>query len=86
MGSLPERKTSHIVLIPWDPESKEHCERLHFQRIACGWGAEDVGKWQAKQNEGKMNLHWVVCSISFCCITVKRLRDWELSSQDYPKV
>lgn len=53
-------QTSTIILIPWDPESKEHSERLYLQRIACGWRAGQIGKWQAKQREGKMNLHWIV--------------------------
>ncbi|OBT63847.1 hypothetical protein VE03_06588 [Pseudogymnoascus sp. 23342-1-I1] len=49
-----------ITLIPWDPESQEHVNRLYIQRIACGWKADKVEKWRIRQRHGGMSLHWVV--------------------------
>lgn len=49
-----------VTLIPWDPESEEHSQRLYDQRIACGWKAEKVGRWKELQREGVMAIHWVI--------------------------
>ncbi|KAM0327954.1 hypothetical protein ACHAQA_005353 [Verticillium albo-atrum] len=49
-----------IGLIPWDARSEEHANRLHRQRIACGWRAEEVPEWQTKQLEGAKFFYWVV--------------------------
>lgn len=50
----------NIILIPWDTESPEHCERLFQQRIACGWKSDKIEKWKVYQREGKMSIHWAV--------------------------
>lgn len=50
----------NITLIPWDPESQEHVDRLYIQRVACGWKADKIEKWRICQREGSMSLHWVV--------------------------
>ncbi|KAJ8104396.1 hypothetical protein POJ06DRAFT_244403 [Lipomyces tetrasporus] len=55
-------ETRKVVLIPWDPNSSEHRERLYEQRIACGWKADMVEKWQGLQRNGKMAIQWVVLS------------------------
>lgn len=49
-----------IVLIPWDPTSPEHVERLVQQRIACGWDSECVESWRKAQESGKLNNQWIV--------------------------
>ncbi|KFZ01186.1 hypothetical protein V501_10161 [Pseudogymnoascus sp. VKM F-4519 (FW-2642)] len=49
-----------ITLIPWDPESQEHIDRLYIQRVACGWKADKIEKWRICQRNGSMSLHWVV--------------------------
>jgi hypothetical protein len=49
-----------IVLIPWDPDSPEHAERMTQQRIACGWKEDNVKIWKDLQEEGKVGLHWIV--------------------------
>lgn len=49
-----------IVLLPWDPESPEHVDRLYQQRIACGWNKQAVEGWRELQRAGKIALHWVV--------------------------
>ena len=46
-----------IELIPWDPESIEHVQRLYDQRIACGWNSNLVELWRTKQREGKKAIH-----------------------------
>jgi len=49
-----------VLLIPWDPASPEHVQRLVQQRIACGWDYEAVERWKAAQESGKSNLQWIV--------------------------
>ncbi|KAI3319706.1 hypothetical protein HD806DRAFT_508790 [Xylariaceae sp. AK1471] len=59
-----ERRPSHdpapSYLIPWDPDSQEHVDRMELQRIACGWKVEKVDDWRSSQREGQTGLHWVV--------------------------
>ncbi|KAH7308697.1 hypothetical protein B0I35DRAFT_100012 [Stachybotrys elegans] len=50
-----------IDLIPWDPDSSEHIERLIAQREQCGWSAEKVrDPWAQWQREGMRSLFWLV--------------------------
>ncbi|KAH8701915.1 hypothetical protein BGW36DRAFT_458730 [Talaromyces proteolyticus] len=51
---------SIVTLIPWDPASAEHVQRLVLQRIACGWNYEGVEGWRTIQETGEFNLQWVV--------------------------
>ncbi|PVH76826.1 hypothetical protein DL98DRAFT_517678 [Cadophora sp. DSE1049] len=51
-----------VLLIPWDPESPAHIERMYEQRLACGWKAEQVESWRELQRCGKFTLQWVVLS------------------------
>ncbi|KAK9413359.1 hypothetical protein SUNI508_02558 [Seiridium unicorne] len=53
-----------VVLIPWDPDSPEHVERMKQQRIACGWKLEAVDGWRQLQRDGKIGLHWVALTPS----------------------
>ncbi|SPO04643.1 uncharacterized protein DNG_07328 [Cephalotrichum gorgonifer] len=49
-----------VTLIPWDPESAEHSERLIEQRIACGWHADQVkGSWREAQRAGTKCIYWL---------------------------
>jgi len=50
----------HIQLIPWDPASPAHIERLVQQRITCGWDSEAVPSWVGKQESAVFNLSWLV--------------------------
>lgn len=64
-----------IVLLPWDPDSVEHVERLKQQRIACGWKLEAVEGWKTLQRDGKIGMHWIVSptgEISNCPVFIKR--------------
>jgi len=49
-----------VTLVPWDPESAEHRERLYQQRVACGWKIDEVENWRLLQRRGLINLWWVV--------------------------
>ncbi|CZR69794.1 uncharacterized protein PAC_19694 [Phialocephala subalpina] len=49
-----------VVLVPWDPDSPEHVERMVQQRLACGWNASHVPEWQKRQRKGRKNLQWVI--------------------------
>ncbi|KAJ8066630.1 hypothetical protein OCU04_005678 [Sclerotinia nivalis] len=53
-----------IELIPWDPTSPEHVERLVQQRVACGWDDEYVESWRKTQESGKLNIQWIVLADS----------------------
>ncbi|KAI1248406.1 hypothetical protein MGN70_009604 [Eutypa lata] len=59
-GEVPTSQRPSLILIPWDPDSPEHVDRLVQQRIACGWKKEYVENWQDQQREGKIGLHWLV--------------------------
>ncbi|KAH8590204.1 hypothetical protein B0O99DRAFT_722272 [Bisporella sp. PMI_857] len=50
---------SQVVLIPWDPSSPEHVKRMLQQRMACGWD-KDVEGWKAAQQNGELNLQWIL--------------------------
>jgi len=52
-----------IYLIPWDPDSQEHVDRMKLQRVACGWKVEQVDSWRDTQRKGDIGLHWVVSQI-----------------------
>ncbi|KAI1202944.1 hypothetical protein F5X97DRAFT_286198 [Nemania serpens] len=49
-----------VYLIPWDPDSQGHVDRMKLQRIACGWKVEQVDGWRDPQRRGDVGLHWVV--------------------------
>lgn len=50
-----------VELVPWDPESPEHAERLIEQRLVCGWHADKVeGPWRKAQIDGTKCIYWVV--------------------------
>lgn len=57
---------SGVALIPWDPESPEHIQRLIDQRIDCGWHAEmPAGPWRKLQAQGTKCIYWLV-SMGVC--------------------
>ncbi len=51
---------SKVVLVPWDPDSDQHVQRLYEQRVACGWKQDKVEVLRSSQREGRMAIHWVV--------------------------
>ncbi|KAI1420664.1 hypothetical protein F5Y12DRAFT_105189 [Xylaria sp. FL1777] len=64
IGANDTRKSSGdpvaVCLIPWDPDSQDHVDRMKLQRIACGWKVEQVDSWKDPQRKGQAGLHWVV--------------------------
>ncbi|KAK1969869.1 hypothetical protein LY78DRAFT_314734 [Colletotrichum sublineola] len=51
---------ARVELIPWDARSDEHVRRMHAQRVACGWRADEVGEWKDRQLNGtKFMCHLV---------------------------
>jgi len=71
-ASAVRAEKPHVVLIPWDPESPEHCQRLRLQRVACGWKMEKIQAWRKYQREGKMSIHWAVSDSYFCHVMFVR--------------
>ncbi|KAI1816502.1 hypothetical protein GGS20DRAFT_537892 [Poronia punctata] len=51
-----------IEIIPWDPASQEHVQRMHEQRVACGWRADEVFQWAELARRGEKLFHWIVLS------------------------
>ncbi|KAF5868602.1 uncharacterized protein Bfra_012249 [Botrytis fragariae] len=73
---------AQIVLIPWDPTSPEHVERLVQQRIACGWDSECVESWRKAQESGKLNNQWIVLADSDPEKNAKLLKHSEMYPQE----
>ncbi|KAK9336150.1 hypothetical protein V1521DRAFT_437620 [Lipomyces starkeyi] len=53
---MEKSEKSKVILVPWDPNSSEHIQRLYEQRVAFGWKEDMIGKWQGLQREGKMTI------------------------------
>ncbi|KAF4960741.1 hypothetical protein FSARC_10370 [Fusarium sarcochroum] len=47
------------VLIPWDPTSETHFQRMYDQRVACGWRHEEVEEWKNKMLKNEKFLYWI---------------------------
>ncbi|KAJ4151154.1 hypothetical protein LMH87_011869 [Akanthomyces muscarius] len=62
MGSQAATAGAGIALIPWDPASDAHAERMTTQRHACGWDVDQVPYWQKKVAAGDKLLFWIVLS------------------------
>lgn len=60
---LSQPEMAGIILIPWDPDSPDHINRMKQQRIACGWKVDDVDSWAELQRLGKIGLHWIVSGL-----------------------
>jgi 7-cyano-7-deazaguanine synthase in queuosine biosynthesis len=74
--------TAQIQLIPWDPESPAHVERMIQQRIACGWKHDKIEGYRDLQREGKVTLQWVVSlEMSHHVIILISPRYWQMKTQ-----
>ncbi|CEJ57625.1 hypothetical protein PMG11_06311 [Penicillium brasilianum] len=50
-----------VTLIPWDPQSLTHRQRLIKQRDECGWDQDKVeGVWRDGQTKGYKCIYWIV--------------------------
>ncbi|KAI1175532.1 hypothetical protein F4777DRAFT_549624 [Nemania sp. FL0916] len=59
-GRISSSHPPPIYLVPWDPNSQQHVDRMKLQRIACGWKVDQVDGWRESQRNGELGLHWVV--------------------------
>jgi len=73
-GSIPETvivpqfPRTKVQLIPWDPESEEHFNRLYEQRVVCGWKVDKVEGWKERQRKSELGIHWVVSVVFFLVV------------------
>ncbi|KAI0106286.1 hypothetical protein GGR51DRAFT_178772 [Nemania sp. FL0031] len=49
-----------IEIIPWDHLSPKHIQRMHDQRVACGWRASEVPEWVESAKRGGKMFYWAV--------------------------
>ncbi|KAH8803187.1 hypothetical protein F5884DRAFT_498661 [Xylogone sp. PMI_703] len=49
-----------VELLPWDPDSPAHVERLYNQRVVCGWGKDSIESYRELQRKGSMALQWII--------------------------
>ncbi|ETS73529.1 hypothetical protein PFICI_14475 [Pestalotiopsis fici W106-1] len=63
-AEIEKQASQSIALIPWDPDSTAHVERLRLQRIACGWKIAKVDEWKDLQQSGKIGMHWIALTPS----------------------
>ncbi|KAK7923446.1 hypothetical protein PG985_007517 [Apiospora marii] len=61
-SATPPGGRPSIILVPWDPDSPDHVERMRLQRVACGWKQDGAEGWRPLQRESKIGLHWIVLS------------------------
>lgn len=82
---LPSSKYSNVELVPWDPDSDAHGQRLYDQRVACSWDEDLIDEWRAKVREGKKFLYWIVRfeSLSLLhCFLFNLLFHWLITVRD----
>jgi len=63
---LKPNAVPRIELIPWDHASPSHLDRMHRQRVACGWRSDEIDKWKALSEEGAKVLYWIVRPLCHC--------------------
>lgn len=70
MGSTRDHPDQYnkVNLIPWDAMDEKHYQRMYDQRIACGWGHEEVPKRKDKMIKGTKFLYWVVSRDLTTCL------------------
>ncbi|KAL6898398.1 hypothetical protein GGI43DRAFT_409061 [Trichoderma evansii] len=59
---IPSSKYNNVELIPWDPDSDAHTQRLYEQRVACTWDQDLIDEWKAKVRDGKKFFYWIKLS------------------------
>jgi len=53
-------KYQNIELVPWDPTDECQFQRMHDQRVMCGWHEDEVPEWKDKMLKGQKLLYWIV--------------------------
>ena len=49
-----------VRLVPFDSGSEAHAGRMRVQRVACGWGEEEVDAWKGRCEAGSKVIWWLV--------------------------
>ncbi|KAI1430357.1 hypothetical protein F5Y12DRAFT_709370 [Xylaria sp. FL1777] len=57
---MTSKHACKIEIIPWDHLSPEHVQRMHDQRVACGWRANEVPEWVDSAKRGGKMFYWAV--------------------------
>ncbi|KAI0815814.1 hypothetical protein GGR55DRAFT_686553 [Xylaria sp. FL0064] len=57
---MTSKHTCKIEIIPWDHLNPDHVQRLHDQRVACGWRADEVPEWVESAKRGGKVFYWAV--------------------------
>ncbi|KAF9786535.1 hypothetical protein IL306_001550 [Fusarium sp. DS 682] len=52
-------RQDQLVLVPWDPKSPDHINRIYEQRVQCGWDKNLVEGWKEKQATGRKSIFWI---------------------------
>ncbi|KAF4497364.1 hypothetical protein FAGAP_6467 [Fusarium agapanthi] len=52
-------RQDQLVLVPWDPNSPEHVNRIYAQRVQCGWDKQLVEGWKERQISGQKSIFWI---------------------------
>ncbi|RGP78670.1 hypothetical protein FLONG3_3207 [Fusarium longipes] len=52
-------RRDQLLLVPWDPHSVEHVNRIYEQRVQCGWDKNRVEGWREKQTLGRKCIFWI---------------------------
>ncbi|KAJ2902602.1 hypothetical protein MKZ38_000363 [Zalerion maritima] len=60
MTSPRKKEVPKLRLIPWDPLSSDHADRLYRQRLVCGWDYGLIDEWKEEQKAGTKAIYWVV--------------------------
>lgn len=63
--SIPSSKYNNVELIPWDPDSDTHAQRLYEQRVACTWDQDLIDEWKVKVRDGNKFFYWIVSWVDF---------------------
>ncbi|KAM0448943.1 hypothetical protein ACHAO4_008170 [Trichoderma viride] len=58
--SIPSSKYNNVELIPWDPDSDTHAQRLYEQRVACTWDQDLIDEWKVKVRDGNKFFYWII--------------------------
>ncbi|KAM0723660.1 hypothetical protein Q7P37_000648 [Cladosporium fusiforme] len=71
-----------VTLIPWDPASPEHVQRMVEQRTVCGWHAPCVAtEWKDGHTEGTKCIYWLI----FPQDEPEREKYLKMHTEAYPK-
>lgn len=58
--TIPSSKYTNVELVPWDPDSDTHAQRLYEQRVACTWDQDLIDEWKVKVRDGNKFFYWIV--------------------------